>query len=35
MYFKDARLSAHTFRHTFAKSWIMTNGDQFSLQRIL
>lgn len=35
MNFKDVRLSAHTFRHTFCKSWIMANGDQFSLQRIL
>jgi integrase/recombinase XerD len=35
MNFKNVRLSAHTFRHTFCKSWIMANGDQFSLQRIL
>ncbi len=35
MNFKDVRLSAHTFRHTFSKNWIMANGDQFSLQRIL
>lgn len=35
MNFKDARLSAHTFRHTFAKNWIMAGGDIFSLQKIL
>lgn len=35
MNFKNVRLSAHTFRHTFAKNWIMANGDQFSLQRIM
>ena len=25
----------HLFRHTFAKNWIMTNGDIFRLQKIL
>jgi integrase/recombinase XerD len=35
MNFKDVRLSCHTFRHTFAKNWIMSGGDIFSLQKIL
>jgi integrase/recombinase XerD len=35
MNFRDVRLSAHTFRHTFAKNWIMAGGDIFSLQKIL
>lgn len=27
--------SCHLFRHTFAKNWIMNNGDIFRLQKIL
>lgn len=35
MNFRDVRLSCHTFRHTFAKNWIISGGDIFSLQKIL
>ena len=29
------RVSPHTFRHTFAKMWVMAEGDILSLQEIL
>lgn len=32
---KNVRVSPHTFRHTFAKNWILAGGDSFSLQKIL
>ena len=29
------KTSCHVFRHTFAKNWILNNGDMFRLQKIL
>ena len=29
------KTSCHTFRHTFAKNWILNRGDMFRLQKIL
>ncbi|QSO54185.1 tyrosine-type recombinase/integrase [Alicyclobacillus curvatus] len=32
---EGVRVSAHTFRHTFALHWIKAGGDPFSLQKML
>lgn len=33
--FKDVRLSPHTLRHTFARQWVVSGGDIYSLKEIL
>ncbi|WP_367618609.1 tyrosine-type recombinase/integrase [Shouchella rhizosphaerae] len=32
---KNVRCSPHTFRHTFAKFYILNGGDAFSLMQIM
>lgn len=35
MNFKDVRLSAHTFRHTFAVNLVLAGADAFTVQKLL
>lgn len=32
---EDARLNPHTFRHTFARSWLANGGDIYKLSLVL
>jgi integrase/recombinase XerD len=32
---RDVRLSAHTFRHSFARVWLERGGEVYSLSRLL